>query len=104
MQIQQPIPVLSLGKVFDVTITGNTIINPPDAYLFQTETRSLIYRLRQGGTGGHTVTLGSGFRLPSSVSTITPSTAANTTDILSAMYNPQDNKWDVFAFIYGYNN
>lgn len=89
----------SSGSIFDVTLTGNTLIaNPTNGVNGQT----LRWRITQDGTGSRTVSLGNKFALPASVSSLTFSTAANKTDILAATYHATRDKWDVVALVTGY--
>jgi hypothetical protein len=88
------------GDIFDVTLTGNaTLANPTNPV----DGKTLRWRIRQDGTGGRTVTLGSKFVIPSSATSPLPwSTAANKMDVLAATYHAGRDKWDVIAFVMGY--
>jgi hypothetical protein len=81
-------------------LTGaTTLSNPTNAV----DGVTVRWRITQDGTGGHTVSLGSEFQIPSSASSPLPwSTAAGATDILAATYHASRVKWDVVAFVPGY--
>jgi len=89
------------------TLTGNVILANPT---FPSNRQRLEYVLKQDATGGHTLTLGSKFRLPTSSSLVVPVTSANNPDYaaankktrLIAEYDLADDKWDVIAFVPGY--
>jgi hypothetical protein len=90
----------SLGNVFTVTLGGNrTLANPTNP----TNGKRVIWRFKQDGTGGRTITLGSNFRFGTDITSVVLSTAPNTTDYFGAIYNSLDSKWDVIAFIKGYS-
>jgi hypothetical protein len=91
---------VSTGQIFDMTLTGaTTLSNPTNAV----DGVTVRWRITQDGTGGHTVSLGSEFQIPSSASSPLPwSTAAGATDILAATYHAGRVKWDVVAFVPGY--
>ena len=89
------------------TLTGNvTLANPTSPG----NRKRIEYVLKQDGTGGRSLTLGTKFRLPSSSSLVAPVTSANNTDYAAANaktrlmveYDQGDDKWDVLAFIPGY--
>lgn len=89
----------STGSIFDVVLTGAaTIANPTNGVNGQT----LRWRITQDATGGRAVTLGNKFALPSSVPSLTFSTAANATDILAATYHQPSDRWHVVALVTGY--
>jgi hypothetical protein len=90
----------SAGDIFDVTLTGAaTLANPTNPVDGQT----VRWRITQDGTGGHAVSLGDKFVIPSSATSPLPfSTAANKLDVLAATYHAGRDKWDVVAFVMGY--
>ena len=91
---------VSIGQIFDMTVTGSTTLSNPTNSIDGVTVR---WRIRQDGTGGHSVALGSDFQIPSSASSPLPwSTAANAMDILAATYHAGRAKWDVVAFVPGY--
>ena len=89
------------------SLTGNiTLSNPTNP----TNRQKLEYVFIQDAIGGHTLTLGSKFRLPSSSSLSSPVNSANNPDftaadaisILVIEYDELDDKWNVVAFVPGY--
>lgn len=83
----------SLGSTFTVTLGGNrTIANPTNPASGQ----KIVYRVKQDGTGGRTLTWGSAFRFSGGTAP-TLTTAANKTDYLGFIYNATDSKWDGVA-------
>ena len=91
---------VSTGQIFDMTLSGSTTLSNPTNAVDGVTVR---WRITQNGTGGHSVTLGSDFQIPSSASSPLPwSTAAGATDILAATYHAGRSKWDVVAFVPGY--
>jgi hypothetical protein len=89
----------------NLLLTGAyTLANPvPDPGASFADGCRLVWRLQQDGVGGRVVTLGSKFYIPSSATSPLPfSTAAHATDVLAAMYNLADDKWDVVSFVPGY--
>lgn len=89
----------NLGSVFTVTLGGNrTLENPINGY----DGQSILYRIRQDGTGSRLLSYGSAFRFGSDITGATISTAASKTDYLEAIYNSTDSKWDVVRFVKGY--
>lgn len=89
----------SLAEIFSVTIAGNrTIDNPTNPTAGQT----LIYRIKQDGTGSRTITWGSEFRFGTDVPSPTLSTTAAKTDYIGFRRNTTDTKWDCLAVARGY--
>jgi hypothetical protein len=89
------------------TLTGNvTLANPTSP----TNRQRLEYVLKQDGTGNHSLSLGTSFRLPTSSSLVFPANSSNNPDYaapnkktrLMAEYDGADGKWDVIAFVPGY--
>lgn len=90
----------SLGQIFDITIGNDMILENP---INSIDGITLRWRITQNAVGGHTVTLGDKFTIPSSASNPLPwSTAANKTDLLAATYHAGRDKWDIIAFVPGY--
>lgn len=87
----------SVAAVFDLSLTGNiTLANPTNGI----DGIILKWRIRQDNTGGRLVTLGNKFRIPSSASSpLVFGTGATGKDILAAMYDATDDKWDVVSFL-----
>ena len=89
----------SLGNVFYVTLGGNrTLSNPTNP----TSGKRIIWRIKQDATGGRTITLDTKFRLGTDITSVVLSTAPSITDYIGAIYNAQDDKWDVIAFVKGF--
>jgi hypothetical protein len=89
----------SLGNVFYVTLGGNrTLSNPTNP----TSGKRIIWRIKQDATGGRTITLDNKFRLGTDITSVVLSTAPSITDYIGAIYNAQDDKWDVIAFVKGF--
>ena len=87
-----------LGDIFRVTLTGNTTLaNPTNAV----DSRTLQWFIKQDGTGGRMVSLGSKFRILSCAASLSFSSAANRVDFLEATYNLADDKWDIVRFLSG---
>jgi hypothetical protein len=89
------------------TLTGNvTLANPTSP----TNRQRIEYVLKQDGTGGRTLTLGTKFRIPSSSSLVSPITSSNNPDFTAANrkarvmaeYDQADDKWDLIGFVPGY--
>ncbi|HLC91718.1 MAG TPA: collagen-like protein [Candidatus Saccharimonadales bacterium] len=93
---------VSLGNSFRVTLAGNrTLAAPSNA----THGQKCLWRFKQGSGGNHTITLAGGaggFRLGTSITAVTLSTTAGNVDYMGAMYDTNDNVWDVIAFATGY--
>lgn len=88
----------SLGTVFTVTLGGNrTLGNPTNAVNGQL----IIWKIKQDGTGNRTLALGTKFRFNDTLTSFTASTAANDTDILQAIYDSTDDKFDVVGIVKG---
>jgi hypothetical protein len=90
----------SSGQIFDMVVTGSTTLANPTNAINGTTIR---WRIQQDGTGGHSVSLGDQFVIPSSASSPLPwSTTANAMDVLAATYHASREKWDIVAFVPGY--
>lgn len=82
------------GNQFSVTLGGNrTLANPTNAV----DGQKIIYRIKQDGTGGRTLTWGSNFRFSTSLPSPTLSTGASKVDYIGFVYNATDGKWDCLA-------
>jgi hypothetical protein len=90
----------STGQIFDMIVTGSTTLSNPINAINGTTIR---WRIQQDGTGGHSVSLGDQFVIPSSASSPLPwSTDPNAMDVLAATYHAGRAKWDIVAFVPGY--
>lgn len=85
--------------VCDVTLAGNRTLGAPTN---ASDTRRIIIRVKQDGTGSRTLAYNAIYRFPSDIPSPTLSTAAGTTDIIAFMYNAASVKWDCVAAIMGY--
>ena len=90
---------VSLGNLFTITLGGNRVLNNP---LNPTNGKRVIWRVKQDSTGGRILSLDSDFRFGTDITSIVLSTAPDVTDYFGAIYNSNDNKWDVIAFVKGF--
>jgi len=88
----------SKADVFDITLTGNIAIDCNSAM----DGQPVIFRLKQDGTGGHTASWGTMFRFGTDIPSVTLSTAADKTDIIGALYNETDGKYDIVSYVRGF--
>jgi hypothetical protein len=89
----------SAGNDFTVTLTADRVLgNPTNSVNGQ----KIMFAIRQDGTGGHTLTLDTNYRLGVDIDEVVLSTGAGKIDYLGARYNGTDSKWDVIAFVKGY--
>lgn len=94
----------ALSTVFSFYLTNDAVLrNPTNG----SDGFKVIWRIKQDGSGGHSLTLDSKFRIPSTSSlgsTINSATfkTALATTMLGAIYNAADDKWDVFSEVEGY--
>lgn len=93
----------SAGTIFKVTITDNRTLDAPTNAV---DGMKRIWRIKQDGTGGHTLTLNAIFRIssdvPASGQVISISTTASETSYIGAIYNGDDTKWDVVSLSRGH--
>jgi hypothetical protein len=88
-----------LSNVFDVTLTASrTLGNPSDAK----DGQELLFRVRQDGTGGHTLSYDTKFRFGSTLPSITISTGAGSLNYITVRYNEADDTFDVLDFKGGF--
>jgi len=91
---------LTEGYVFTVTVTGDMEISNPTGGI---DGNSYIWRVKQDGVGGHTITLGTKFKLPSSASSpLSWSTTAGAMDIFVTQYDSSADLFYVVSMIPGY--
>jgi len=86
--------------VFRAIANNNfTLANPTGA----SDGQKLLWRITQDGTGSRTITLDTKFRVASDINSgvVTLSTGANVRDYLGAVYDADDDKFDVIAFTKG---
>lgn len=88
----------SLGTVYTVTLGGNrTLGNPTNA----TNGQLLIWKIKQDGTGNRTLALDTKFRFNTTITSFTATTTINKTDIIQAIYDSTDDKFDVVGVVKG---
>lgn len=92
---------ISEADVFDVTIAGNRTINFAGGST-ATDGKKVLLRIKQDGTGGRTITWGTGARFGTDITAITLSAAAAKTDVIGIVYNHAATSFDVVAFARGY--
>lgn len=90
---------LTTGYVFKVTATGDMKIENPTGAI---DGNSYMWRVKQGGSGGHAITYGTKFKLPSSSSPLAWSTTAGAIDIFVAQYDAETDLFYVVSMIPGY--
>lgn len=91
---------LTKGHVFTITVTGDMEISNPTGGI---DGNSYIWRIKQDTTGGHAITLGTKFKLPSSATTpLGWSTTAGAMDIFVAQYDSSADVFYVLSMIPGY--
>jgi hypothetical protein len=91
---------LTAGYVFTVTVEGDMEISNPTGGI---NGNSYVWRIKQDGVGGHAITLGAKFKLPSSASTpLGWSTAAGAMDIFVTQYDSDADLFYVLSLIPGY--
>lgn len=88
----------SEAMVQRITLTNNLTLNK---FTNGFDGASLEIVLRQDGTGGRTLTFGSGFRFNEYITSITLSTGANKTDRILFEYDSVSDVWDVISFVKG---
>jgi predicted secreted protein len=90
---------LSTGDVFNITLTGATLLmNPTNP----TNGKGYIWYINQG-SGSHTITLGSKFIIPSTATTpLAWSTAASAMDIFAVRADTNTDKYYVVSMVGGY--
>jgi hypothetical protein len=87
------------GNTFTFTLTGNRNLAVPSDGV---DGQRILFRIKQDATGSRLLTLASGYRIPTSIASVTVSTLANATDYLEVVYNTAAAKWDVIRFEKGY--
>lgn len=89
----------SLGNQFTISANANFTLDNPTS---STNGQKIVWRIKQDATGSRLITLDSAFKLGTTLTSVTLSTAANTTDYLAAEYNSDTSHWDVVAFVQGF--
>lgn len=85
----------ALGNIFDVTLAASRTLGAPTNPV---NGQKCVWRFRQNGTGGWTLTLNAAFRVFSGIA-VELNTTASKTSIMGAIYNSADSTWDVVAFV-----
>lgn len=88
----------SAYDVYDITLTGNLTLD----FSSGIDGKAVIIRLLQDGTGGRTLTLGSGCRLSADILSATLSTGAGKLDYLAFRYKSSAAKYDLVALNRGF--
>jgi hypothetical protein len=89
----------STGTIFTVTLGGNRTLGAPTN---PSSGQKVVWKIRQDGTGGRTLSYNAVFRFGNDVVSPTLSTSPNAVDYIGAIYNSTDAKWDVVAVARGY--
>lgn len=89
----------STGNQFIIVANANFQLDNPTSAI---NGQKIVWRIKQDATGSRLLTLDSQFKLGTTLTSATLSTAANTTDYLAAEYNSDTTHWDVVAFVQGF--
>jgi len=90
---------LTTGHVFKVTVTGAMKIENPTGAI---DGNAYMWMITQGGAGSHAITYGTKFKLPSSASPLSWSTAAGAMDIFAVQYDATLDLFYIVSMIPGY--
>ena len=82
-----------------MTLAGNRTLGAPTN---PTDGKKVVWRIRQDATGSRTLAYNAIFRFGTDVTSPTLTTTASKTDVIAAIYNSADTKWDVVAVVKGY--
>jgi hypothetical protein len=88
----------SVAKVFDLTLTGNTVLSFSNGV----DGEDILVRLRQDATGSRLVTFGAMVRFGTDITGFTASTAASKMDYITLRYNSPSTKYDFVSARQGY--
>ena len=94
--------IVACGGGEDSGTTNPTTPTNPTNPTNPTSGKRIIWRIKQDATGGRTITLGNKFRLGTDITSVVLTTSPSITDYIGAIYNAQDDKWDVIAFVKGF--
>lgn len=89
------------NEVVQLTLTNDITIN----LIASSNTQNgfkLLFKFIQNATGGHTVTLNTGFSFGTDITTYVGESAPNLTDYVGVIYNGANNTFDVIATVKGY--
>ncbi|WP_156893119.1 hypothetical protein [Actinokineospora enzanensis] len=89
----------SLGRHFRVTLGGNRTLAAPSSGV---DGQMILLEVTQDGTGGRTLTAGTGVVLGDDVASLALSTGANRTDYVLLLFHAAKGKWSVLGVIHGY--
>lgn len=89
----------SSSSVVRITVAGTTTIN---MLTNGVDGQTIRLELKQDGTGGRSITLGTGFIFGTDITGYSPSAGANKTDILGLVYSTAAAGWRVMAIAKGY--
>lgn len=87
------------GNIFSVTLGGNRIMSNP---LYPHEEQMIIFRIKQDGTGGRTISWDTKYRFSTDLPSPTLSTGSGKLDYLGFIYNSVDDKWDYISEVKGF--
>jgi hypothetical protein len=90
----------STGRIFSILATESFTLDNPTGLTRCGQV--VVWMIKQSGGSSRLITLASKFRLGTTVSSVTLSTAQNKWDYLGCIYNSADDKLDVVAFVKGY--
>lgn len=87
----------STGNVFPVTLTSSAGVlgNPTNPTAWQ----EIIVPVTQDSTGSRTLAYGTAFKFTTALPSPTLTTTAGATDLLKFIYNPNESKWILIAFL-----
>lgn len=97
--------ILSLARTTRLTVTGNTTLIPGVLNPTEAGDMEAVIALKQGGVGGHSVTLSTApghFRFGASITEYVPTATAGKTDYIGVVFNTVDGCFDVISVVKGY--
>jgi hypothetical protein len=89
---------VSLGEIFNLELTDSRTLGTPTN---PTDGKRMTLRVVVPAGSNRTLTLPAVFRFGDEITAITETVAA-TTDYIGAIYNGNDARWDVVAYVKGY--
>lgn len=92
----------STGNRFRCTLGGNRTLGAPSN---PTDGQQIFFEFTQDGTGGRTLSLttgAAGYSFGTDITSLTLSTAPNTTDLMTAVYNGTANRWRIVGILKGF--
>jgi hypothetical protein len=98
--VSNSISVNASGRsAFQVTLTQNATLQAPTG---ANDMDLIRIRILQNGTGGWTLTLGTGWTFGTDIPILTLDTTANSESYLTGIYNATAGKWRVVSVIGGF--